>query len=130
MGSLEQFVAWTKLKIRLHIKEGHAPFFKERDIWWTSIGQNIGNEQDGKNETFERPVLIIKKFNHDIFWGLPLTTQDKKGVYCLSFQQHDRMCTVILSQLRLWSSKRLLRKMGVCPIKDFSDIRQAIQKLI
>ncbi len=107
---MEQFVSWTKLKIRLHTKEERAPFFKERDIWWTSIGQNIGNEQDGKNETFERPVLIIKKFNHDIFWGLPLTSQDKKGVYYVSFQQHDRICTVILSQLRLWSSKRLLRK--------------------
>ncbi len=30
---------------------------------WCSIGINVGDEEDGKNELYERPVLVIKKFN-------------------------------------------------------------------
>lgn len=35
-------------------------YFKERQIWWASIGQNIGVEANGKNKKYERPVIILK----------------------------------------------------------------------
>ena len=37
----------------------HSVSFKERDIFWVSIGQNIGYEQNGKSDIFSRPVLIL-----------------------------------------------------------------------
>lgn len=55
--------------------------FKEREIWWRSIGTNIGTEEDGKNAHFERPVLVLRKFNRDIFLGLPLTSTRKDHRY-------------------------------------------------
>ena len=44
-------------------------FFNNRQIWWCAVGNNIGLEQNGKGENFERPVLIFKKFNKNIFFG-------------------------------------------------------------
>jgi hypothetical protein len=29
-----------------------------------SIGENIGFEQNGKNDMFERPVLVLQNFEH------------------------------------------------------------------
>ncbi len=52
---------WHILKNELNKKE-HSIFVNEREICYTSIGENIGFEQNGKNELFERPVLVLKKF--------------------------------------------------------------------
>jgi mRNA interferase MazF len=85
-------------------------FVKEREIWWCSLGVNIGDEEDGKNQLFERPVLVIKKFNQDIVLAVPLTTKTKDNKYYYSFTHNNINFAVILSQLRLISTKRLTRK--------------------
>ena len=62
-GGLENFVYWTRLKIRIHFQDiQERPYFKEREIWWVNLGVNVGFEQDGKGDNFERPILILKKF--------------------------------------------------------------------
>jgi hypothetical protein len=33
---------------------------------------------DGKNQFYNRPVLIVRKFNSHIFFGVPLTTKMNK----------------------------------------------------
>lgn len=49
---MKNFDSWNELKKglentnRLLDKEF---FFHEREIWWTSLGLNLGHEQDGKN---------------------------------------------------------------------------------
>ncbi len=58
-GLLKLFVNWTKRKIRHHINKNNI-YFYEGQIWWAALGKNIGYEIDGKNENFNRPVLIIK----------------------------------------------------------------------
>ena len=45
---LIKFIEWTKLKIKLHIRSDEDVHFYEREIWWASLGVNIGFEQDGK----------------------------------------------------------------------------------
>ena len=75
--NLEDFVAWTKIKIRIHLNESKKDFyFKPREIWYASLGVNIGFETDGKNDKFERPVLIIRVFSADVLWILPLTSKN------------------------------------------------------
>ena len=67
------FANWTKLKIRIHASEANKDvYFKEGQIWWASVGQNIGVEANGKNENYERPVVILKKFNGHSFLGVTL----------------------------------------------------------
>ena len=55
----EQFDNWNNLKKRLH--RGTTPIYANtREIWWCSFGFNVGTELFGKNELFERPVLVLK----------------------------------------------------------------------
>lgn len=128
--NLIKFIEWAKLKIRIHIFNNSKLYFSEREIWWASLGVNIGYEQDGKNEKFERPVLILKVFNMDIFWALPITGKEKIGKYYYQFEYNGNKYSVILSQIRLISSKRLLRKIRVLPDVDFEKVRKLMKDLI
>lgn len=49
------------------------------------MGQNIGFEQNGKGDNFVRPVIILKKFNKNMFFGIPLSTQIKDGKFYYYF---------------------------------------------
>jgi len=101
-------------------------YFHEREIWWCSLGMNIGDEEDGKNEFFERPVLVIKKFNRDIALIVPLTTKLKDNKYYLNFTHEEIQYAVILSQLRLVSSKRFRRRIRKINQNLFNIIREQI----
>lgn len=122
----KDFDKWNKQKKKLHMHE-RAVLFHEREIWWCSLGVNVGFEQDGANELFERPVLIVKKFNRDVLWVLPLTRSEKKNKYHFPLAQNqERNSMVILSQLRLISAKRLQRRMHKLPWKQFQEIVEAV----
>ncbi|MBU1164556.1 type II toxin-antitoxin system PemK/MazF family toxin [Patescibacteria group bacterium] len=108
---LTKIVEWTRLKIRIIINKDISFYFYEREIWWASLGCNIGFEEDGKNEKFERPVLIFRKFNKNMLWAIPLTTKKKEGRFFYTFIENGKSYTIIWPQLRLISSKRLIRKM-------------------
>ena len=69
----KHFWEWIELKERLHFV-GNYPPIKEGQIWWCAVGENIGAEINGKNHTFSRPVLIMKKLSQYSFMGIPLTS--------------------------------------------------------
>ena len=50
------FPGWHRHKEQLHAQH-HTPTFQEREIWWCSVGVNVGHEMDGKNQFYNRPVL-------------------------------------------------------------------------
>jgi mRNA interferase MazF len=105
-------------------------FFYAREIWWCSAGLNIGVEADGKHENFERPMLIIKKFNADMVWALPLTTQGKNNKYHFKLTHKDIKSWVVLSQIKTISTKRFLRKVGSISEPDFKEVILKLQKLL
>jgi len=106
----DNFDIWNYKKKEIDNKYISADFIVyEREIWWCSIGINLGDEQDGKNELFERPVLILKKFNNKVAWVLPMSTKPKDGIYYHNLEHEEKVFTVILSQLRLTSVKRFRR---------------------
>ncbi len=109
---IKSFTNWTKLKIRIHASETNKNvYFKEGQIWWASIGQNIGVEVNGKNENYERPVIILKKFNGHSFLGVTLSSKEKIGIYYVKLKDVKGISNIInLSQIKNMSSKRLLRK--------------------
>jgi mRNA interferase MazF len=127
---LIKFIEWTKLKIRIHVSNVELVYFREKEIWWSSLGVNIGYEQDGKNTNFERPIIVLKKFNKDVLWVVPTTTKEKTGEYYYQFEYKKRKMWVILTQLRLISSKRLLRKIGMFPDEDFQEIKERIKRYL
>lgn len=44
----KDFDGWIKRKKEHHYRKTLPPMFKERDIWWVSVGVNVGFEEDGK----------------------------------------------------------------------------------
>lgn len=128
---LLKFAKWTKIKYLISIAESKEDlYFYEREIWWASLGANIGFEQDGKNEMYERPVLVFKKFNENVFWALPLTSKQKEGKYYLKTEYNGEVYNIILSQLRLISSKRLLRNIRTLPENEFNIIKYKIKEFL
>lgn len=122
--------SWHIEKEKLNNQEKDIPFFEEREIWWCSLGINIGQGQDGKNENFERPVLVLKKFNRYVLWVLPMSSTLKSGPYYFTIQSKDTQNSVLLSQLRLISSKRLLRKIYTVSSEEFSEVEDKLSSLI
>lgn len=125
----DDFLSWHELKSSIDDKK-NVVLFQEQEIWWCSVGKNIGREQDGKNELFERPVLILCKFSHEVFWGIPLSTKNKIGRYYFTFPFKGKIETAVLSQLRVMSHKRLTRKMGKISDNEFKRVKEAIICLI
>lgn len=128
----KDFKTWSEQKevIDCQIKRSDI-YFREGEIWWSRLGANIGFEQDGKGESFSRPVLILKKFNPFIFWTIPLSTKFKNNPYyveCVSQKGEKR--TAIISQIRLMSVKRLTDKIGIVEELSFKTIRKAVKDLL
>ncbi len=123
----KDFIKWNNKKIETEtISE--IPFFHKREIWWIRMGENIGFEQNGKGSNFLRPVLIFRKFNQRVFWGIPLSKTKKSGIFYFAFE--NKKSTAILSQLRLFDAKRLQDKLDFMGKKDFGNLEKAIQKLL
>ena len=129
MEYTKDFDNWNNKKKIIDQKEiPLGMFFNEREIWWGSLGLNIGYEQDGKNENFERPLLIVRKFNNDIVWVLPLTTIAKDNRFHYKLKSSGSF--LILSQIRLVSTKRFLRLVETINENEFKEIIIRIKGLL
>ena len=129
--TVSSIVTWTKLKCRIEADPSNEVHAKEREIWWASIGMNLGSEQNGKNERFDRPVLVIRKFTANTMLVVPMTSVDKVGSYYVTVSSDGHTTsTAILSQLRTISSKRLIKKQRMLSEPEFEEIRKRIRALI
>ncbi len=120
---------WNRLQKELSHKSGQI-FCNKREIWWCSLGMNIGTELYGKNELFERPVLIIKVYNRETILILPLTSKDKEGKYYAEVRSDVVVSRAVLSQGRTISTKRLSRKVGRISKDNYMEVRLKYLKSI
>ena len=125
----EEFDKWNEVKKKL-AKKDNKIYFKERDVFWASIGINIGFEQNGKGEIFSRPVLILKKYSKDIFLGIPLSTQIKEGSFFFIFELNNNLSNALLVQSRLYDAKRLENKIGMISKIDFESLKVKFRSLV
>jgi len=127
---LKIFVDWTKIKVMVHLSSKEV-YPKNREIWWASLGQNVGIEINGKNENFERPVLVLKVFNKDFILIVPISSTKKEGKYYFIFKNTENKDNIIvLSQIKSISSKRLIRKVGEVSAEDFIKIKNKITEFL
>ena len=118
---MKNFDEWNDVKKSIDSKDINRDlFYHAREVWWCSLGQNVGAEADGKNEFFERPVLIIKKFNSEMVLAIPMTSKEKIGKYFLKVSHDKGDSYANLSQLKVISTKRLQRKIGMINEEDFN----------
>ena len=125
----KNFDLWNGLKKRLNENQRNL-VFKERDIWWCSIGLNVGHEENGKNQFFSRPVLVVRKFNSHLFFGIPLTTQIKENKYYHRINFKGGEQCAMLSQLKIFESRRMRSRMGELPNKQFNEVRRKLSEII
>jgi mRNA interferase MazF len=125
----KDFDSWNTKKKNLQIRD-ELITFHEAEIWWCGLGLNVGFEEDSKNEEFERPVLVLKKFSKDLFIGIPLSTKIKEGIFYINFEEGDFKYSVLLSQTKVLSSKRLLRKLSKISRGKFGLIKRSYRKLL
>jgi len=125
---IKEFDRWNEKKKQADAKDlGRNLFLHEREVWWCSLGVNVGVEIDGKNENFERPVLIVKKFNGLMFWAIPLTSKAKENPYIVRVEHEKGVSYANISQLKLLSSKRILRKVGVISEESFKNVQTCLK---
>lgn len=128
---IKDFEKWNKNK--QEIDSATIPydfFFHEREVWWVAVGINIDIEINGKHEHFERPVLVVKKFNKYQFWGVPLTSKKKEGRFYVIIRHEDEVSYGSITQIRVFSSKRLLRKIGKISKTDFINVKKRIKSFL
>ena len=113
--------AWNNIKIFLS-KEGKEIFCNKREIWWCSLGMNLGKEMFGKNDLFERPVLVLKVYNKETIKIVPLSSKEKTGDYYVKIKVGDISSSAVLSQVRTISTKRLSRKVSRLDKLQFNEV--------
>lgn len=124
----KNFFAWNTEKTLLHNTK-LRPLFSEREVWFASLGMNIGFEQDGGNG-FLRPILVFKKFNNDICLGIPITKHQRSGLYYFPIQIRGKQNSILLSQMRLLDAKRFHYKIGYISKEEFGKLKQTITQLL
>lgn len=127
---IKKYKEWFHLKKKLHQVQAKPPYFNESDIWWCSIGENIGVEINGKSNLFSRPILILKKLSRESFLGLPLTSQKRVGSWYISITVGGQLSYVLLHQIRIISTKRLSSKMSTLDEQDFTKVKSGFISLI
>ena len=127
---MKKYDAWNRVKKKINEKEKLITY-KERDIFWANIGENIGFEQNGKGSDFMRPILVFRKFTNKMFLGVPLSTQLRDGSFFFQFQfLEDKRSTALLVQAKMFDVKRLDRRIGMINKDDFATMEDRMKKLM
>lgn len=127
---MKDFDAWSLRKMEINNKM-RGRFYKERDVWWCSLGLNIGSEQDGKDAGFQRPILVLKSFGPNICLAIPLTTSERESLFRFSLGNvKNRQSKALISQIRVIDTRRLINKIGVIELDVFSELKKTIKGLL
>jgi len=126
---MKKFLDWIKLKSKLHDKQHRAPYVSEGDIWWISVGENVGSEVNGKSEKFSRPAIILKKLAHGFYFVIPTSTKVREGTWYVAYQHKGKRSVACLHQARAIDQRRLWSKLGTLDDEDFTRVKQGFRDL-
>lgn len=125
----KKFSDWIQLKEKLHSQNQLIPLAKEGEIWWASLGENIGFEINGKSRFFSRPVIIVKKFARGFYLIIPVTSKLKAGTWYVPFKQNRIEMVACLHQVRSIDYRRMSSKLGQLDDLDFEKIKTGLRRL-
>ena len=126
----KDFDGWNRTKKELH-NTGKNKLYHEREIWWCTLGVNVGFEQDGSGEEFRRPVVVVKGLSRQTCFVVPLTAAKQKHVLRPSIGLVDgKEARALLSQCRVIDTKRFVRKIGYLEKDVFKQIQKAVKELL
>jgi mRNA interferase MazF len=123
------FYEWNSKKIAINNNQifNHP---KEREIWWCSVGLNIGSEVYGKGSAYARPVLVINAEGSESFIGIPVTSKIKNKKYsCIIKTDDNTLHTALVYQIRSFDKRRLTKRKYILATPEYSKIQSYIKKL-
>ncbi|MDO8659345.1 MAG: type II toxin-antitoxin system PemK/MazF family toxin [Candidatus Parcubacteria bacterium] len=125
----KDFDEWNKIKQIIHCND-EVKLYHTRELWWASLGVNVGSEQDGSGENYDRPVLILKGLSKQTCIILPLTSSSEKHKMRVQIGMvQGKKASVIISQIRVIDTKRLVYKIGFLDKDIFDKITKTIKNL-
>lgn len=128
----DHFNEWNSVKKETDTLS--PPIFKEREVYYIRMGHNIGHEQNGKGDEFVRPVIVLKRLSREMFIGIPLSSQIKNGSFyhTVTFSKNgmETINNAIVAQIRLFSARRLLNKIGMIHKDEFTDLKKSVASLL
>lgn len=129
---MNEFDSWNEIKKKVEESSNLLDRFpKEGEVWMSVIGKNIGCEQNGSGERFSRPVLVVKKFNNQMFWVVPLSTKQKKFDFYFNYTDpQNQNVSAILAQMKLMSVKRFNRKIYELNSMQVTEIKLKLKSLL
>jgi radical SAM protein with 4Fe4S-binding SPASM domain len=104
--------------------------FREKEIFFVSMGQNIDTETYGKGDKVLRPVVILRKFNRHSFFGIPLSSKIKDGYFYHLVTYKNKINSALISQARVFDAKRLEYKSGELSTKEYEKIKDKFVEMI
>jgi mRNA-degrading endonuclease toxin of MazEF toxin-antitoxin module len=126
----KDFDAWNEIKKDID-DFGKSKFYNVRELWWCTLGLNVGSEQDGSGDNCRRPVLVLRGLSADTCLIVPLTTSAHKHPMRPSIGTvEDKEAHALLSQMRVIDTKRLVRKIGRLDKNIFKNIRKAAKDML
>jgi len=124
VDEIKNFDSWNAIKKEIH-KNKNRIHFRQGEIWFVSIGQNIGYEVYGKGENFLRPVVIFRKINKNTFLAIPLTSKIKEDRFHCIIDFKEKQNSAILSQVKTIDAKRLAYKTGNLDKNVFENLEKS-----
>lgn len=126
----KDFDGWNETKKKTDSRR-EAPFYHEREVWWCTLGVNVGSEENGSGEEYRRPALILKGLSMETCIIVPLTTSAKDHPLRIVVGLiGGKQARAILSQMRVIDTKRLVRKMKYLDVNAFEQIRKAAKVML
>jgi mRNA interferase MazF len=127
-----EYDKWNRIKQKVNAENPSLNRFpKIGEVWISTVGKNIGFEQNGTGKNFSRPLLIIYKFNNHMFWAIPLSSKQKRyDFYHNYIDPNSNSVAAIISQLKLVSIKRFRRKIYTLPNQDLIIIKQKLKNYL
>jgi len=124
----KDFDKWNVLKKK--INELNSKKHHPKEIWWSVWGLNIGFEEDGKGELFERPVLIIKVLSKNTCVVLPLTSSEEENKNRIDIGLIKGIRSkVILSQIKVIDTRRLTDLICILETDLFTKVKEAVKNM-
>lgn len=126
----KDFDQWNEQKKQLDASHRHV-FVSEREVRLAHVWINIRYEIDGKWDTYERPVLVIKKL-WGLFFIVPMTTKGNEcpRYYDLPETIFEKPSRLILSQVKLIDRNRFVRKVKRIDKALFFDIKEKLKTFL
>jgi hypothetical protein len=110
---------------KLEIDElARKPLFFEREVWFCHLGSERGL------------VVVLKKFDNDVFWAIPLINSSKFQRRYNESHYHNLSAdsgphgVATLLQTRLVDCSRLSYKVGEVAERDFTELKEKIKALL